>query len=215
MVRLLVVFLFMLAAWPDRAKAEEAPCSGCGAPHPGAASFKSSLLVTVKNRGFVAAVAEKARAQPKPTPGIVHAELAGDVVVVVVEDRKDTSRFVISGEGKRFGLSDQDMMKAGRENLQRRVSRLEMVEHGPIRSLSFDADYNAALILLPEVWSAIGDLPTDLVVAVPARDIVAFGDGTDPQAVAALRRIAQTPSDGYPVTRLLLQRVRGRWMVKN
>ncbi|MGX5734143.1 hypothetical protein [Bosea thiooxidans] len=215
MLRLLVVLLAMLAVGLDRARAEDAPCSPCGPPHRDAASFKSSLLITVKNARFVADVAEKARAQSKPTPGLVHADLGGDVVVVVVEDRKDISRYVTSGEGKRFGLSNQDMMNAGRENLKRRVSRLQIAEQGPVRSLSFDADYNAALILLPEVWAAIPNLPTDLVVAVPARDIVAFGDGADPEAVAALRRIARMPSDGYPVTSLLLQRVRGRWMVKN
>ncbi|MBD3848269.1 hypothetical protein IED13_21440 [Bosea sp. SSUT16] len=215
MLHLLVVLFAMLTAWPERSWAEEPVCPECGAPQRDAASFKSSLLVTVKNRAFVAAVEEKARAQPKPAPGIVHAELVGDVVVVVVEDRKDISRFVMSGEGKRFGLSNQDMMNAGRENLKRRVSRLQIEEHGPVRSLSFEADYNAALILLPEVWSAIPNLPAELVVAVPARDIVAFGDGADPEAVASLRRIARMPSEGYSVTSLLLQRVRGRWMVKN
>lgn len=215
MLRLLVVLLAMLAMWPDRSSAEETGCPGCGVPHRDAAAFKNSLLVTVKNHGFVAAAGEKARAQSKPTPGLVHADLAGDISVVVVEDRKDISRYVMSGEGKRFGLSDQDMMNIGRENLKRRVSRLQIEEHGPVRSLSFDADYNAALLLLPEVWSAIPNLPADLVVAVPARDIVAFGDGADPEAVASLRRIARMPSDGYPVTALLLQRVRGRWMVKN
>lgn len=92
---------------------------------------------------------------------------------------------------------------------------MQVEERGPVRTLSFEADYNAALLLLPEVWSAIPNIPDDLVVAVPARDVVAFGDGADPEVLAALRRIARMPSDGYPVTTLLLQRVRGRWMVKN
>jgi hypothetical protein len=205
----------MFAAWPDRSRAEGPICPGCGPPQRDSASFKSSLLLTVKNRSFLVAVGEKAIARSKSAPGPVYAELAGDVVIMIVEDRKDTSRYIMSGEGKRFGLSSQDMMDLARENLKRRVARLQIEEHGPVRSLSFDADYNAALILLPEVWSAIPNLPADLVVAVPARDIVAFGDGADPEAVAILRRIAQMPSDGYPVTKLLLQRVRGRWMVKN
>lgn len=215
MLRLLVVLLAMLAVWPDRSSAEEPACQGCGEAHRDAAAFKSSLLLTVKNSRFLAAVGEKAVAQSKSAPRPVYAELAGDIVVMIVEDRKDISRFIMSGEGMRFGLSNQDMMDAGRENLKRRVSRLQIKEHGPVRSLSFDSDYNAALLLLPEVWASIPNLPADLVVAVPARDIVAFGDGADPEAVASLRRIARMPSDGYPVTTLLLQRIRGRWMVKN
>jgi hypothetical protein len=215
MLRFLVVLLAMLAAWPGVSSAEDAPCSPCGPPHRDAASFKSSLLVTVKNRSFLVAIGEKAVARSKSAPGPVYADVAGDVVIMIVEDSKNASRFIMSGEGRYFGLSSQDMLNAGLENLKRKVTRLQIEEHGPVRSLSFDADYNAALILLPEVWTAIPNLPADLVVAVPARDIVAFGDGADPEAVAALRRIAQMPSDGYPVTSLLLQRVRGRWMVKN
>ena len=121
----------------------------------------------------------------------------------------------MSGEGKRFGLSNQDMMNIGRENLKRRISRLQIVDHGPVRSLVFEADYNAALLLVPELWTAIPDLPADLVVAVPARDIFVVGDGADPVAMTALRSIARMSGDGYPVTTLLLQRVRGRWVVKN
>lgn len=215
MMRFLVVLLAVLAVGPDRARAEQAPCAECGPPHRDAASFKNSLLLTVKNHSFVAAVAEKARAQSKSAPGLVHANLGADISVVVVEDRKDISRYVMSGEGKRFGLSDQDMMNIGRENLKRRISRLQIVDHGSVRSLAFEADYNAALLLVPELWTAIPNLPADLVVAVPARDIFVVGDGADPEAVAALRRIARMPSDGYPVTKLLLQRVRGRWMGKN
>lgn len=215
MIRLLVVVLAMLAAWPDRSRAEDADCSPCGPPHRDAASFKNSLLLTVKNRSFVAAAAEKARAQSPPAPGLVHADLAGDISVVVVDDRKDLSRFVMSGEGKRFGLSNQDTMNIGRENLKRRISRLPIVDHGPVRSLVFEADYNAALLLVPELWAAIPNLPADLVVAVPARDIFVVGGGADPVAMAALRSIARMSGDGYPVTTLLLQRVRGRWIVKN
>lgn len=159
MMRLLVAVFAMLVVWPAPSSAEKADCAGCGAPHRDAAAFKNSLLLTVKNRSFVAAVAEKARAQPQPAPGLVHADLGVDISVVVVEDRKDMSRYVTSGEGKRFGLSDQDMMNIGRENLKRRVARLQVEEHGPVRTLSFEADYNAALLLLPEVWSAIPNLP--------------------------------------------------------
>ncbi|MCA0420159.1 MAG: hypothetical protein LCH80_15800 [Proteobacteria bacterium] len=77
MMRLLVVLLAMLVVWPAPSNAENADCAGCGVPHRDAAAFKSSLLLTVKNRSFVAAVAEKARAQPQPAPGLVHADLGG------------------------------------------------------------------------------------------------------------------------------------------
>lgn len=79
MLRFLVVLFVVLAAWPGRSSAEEADCSGCGVPHRNAAAFKSSLLITVKNRGFLAAAGEKAVARSKSAPGPVYAELVGDV----------------------------------------------------------------------------------------------------------------------------------------
>jgi hypothetical protein len=194
------------------AKAAEAPdCAACA---PGeAARFKPSLLLALKSSSYVAEFAAKARAQGKPDAKLLHKTLAGDVIVVPVEDRPTISRFLAVGDGRRFGLSDKDVFDAALQNLIKRAAKVELRELGPVRVLSFEADYNASLLLVRDVWSSVPDLPADLVVAVPARDIVAFGDGGDPDAMAGLRRIAAMPADGFPITKRLLRRVDGRWSV--
>lgn len=211
---IITLMLLVLASLtvPSGAGANDAACANC-APAADAAAFKSSLLLTLKNRSFFQAVAERARAAAKPVPALLRMELVGDVFVALVEDRSGASRFLSRGEGERYGLSDKQMFAAALGNLKRRADRVQIEEFGPVKALSFDPDYNAALLLLPDVWSSIPGLPTELVVAVPARDVVAFADGRDPAALASLRGIAGLPSKGYPVTTLLLKRAGDSWSV--
>lgn len=192
--------------------AAEAQCAHC-APASEAEGYKATLLLASKNRSHIATFSDQARAQGRSEAKLLYKTLAGDVIVVPVEDHPQITRFVGVGDGKRFGLSDREIFDAAFSNLKRRVARVEVLDMGGVRALSFEADYNASLLLLRDVWSSVPDLPADLVVAVPARDIVAFGDGGDPDAVARLRRVAQMSNAGYPVTKLLLKRVAGRWSV--
>jgi len=211
-VRLAAVFLVMLICSPGNVFATETPCDAC-APAADAAAYKASLLLALKNRSYVATFANQARAQGKPAAKLLHKVLAGDVIVVPVEDLPQITRFISVGDGKRFGLTDQAIFDAALSNLKARVEKVELRDMDRIRALSFEADYNTSLALLSHVWASVPDLPASLVVAMPARDILAFGDGADPDAVAALRRIAQMSSDGYPVTKQLLKRVGERWSV--
>lgn len=194
------------------APAVEPPeCSACAPGDP--SRFKPSLLLALKNRSYLSRFSDTARAQGQPEAKPLYKPLAADVIVVPVEDRESMSRFVAAGEGRQFGLSDKEVFDAAFANLKRRVGKLQIHDYGPVRALAFDANYNASLLLVPEVWSSVPELPDNLVVAVPARDILAFGDGAVPQTLAGLRKIAAMPSDGFPVTTHLLKRTGGRWSV--
>ncbi|AMJ60365.1 hypothetical protein AXW83_08725 [Bosea sp. PAMC 26642] len=204
--------LAMAGAFQTGALAFEAPdCAAC-APSD-SARFKPSLLLALKNRSYVAEFAAKARAQGKPDAKLLHKTLVADVIVVPVEDRARISRFIAVGDGRTFGMSDKDVFDAAFKNLLNRATRVAVHDLGPVRALSFEADYNASLLLVRDVWSTVPDLPANLVVAVPARDIVAFGDGNDPDVLRRLRSIATMPTDGFPITRRLLRRIDGRWSV--
>lgn len=177
------------------------------------ARFRDALLPVLKNRAYIAEFAALARKQGVPDGKLLHLPLAGDVIVVPVEDRPRISRFLSVGEGERFGLSDKDIFAAALKNLKRRVKNLEITDFGGVQALSFDTDYNVSMLLMPEVWRSVPNLPSNLVVALPARDVLAFGDGSDPRAVEALRAVAKMPDGGYPVTKLLLKRAADGWQV--
>jgi hypothetical protein len=176
-------------------------------------AFRQSLMIVLKNRSYVDVFAAQARAQGVPGAKLLHRPLAGDVIIVPVEDRPKISRFLRMGEGLRFGLSDKDVFDAAFKNLKARAEKVQIYDFGGLRALSFETDYNVSLLLLPGVWNVVPDLPADLVVAMPARDILAFGDGKDRRAIEALREVAALPDDGFPVTKLLFKRVADGWQV--
>lgn len=169
------------------------------------ARFRDALLPVLKNRSYVDEFAALARKQGVPDGKLLHLPLAGDVIVVPAQDLPRITRFVSVGEGRRYGMSDADVFEAALANLERRAKRFEIHDHGLIRAFDFKLpDYNVSLLLLPNPWKDIPDLPKTVVIAMPGRSVLAFADGDDPKAGAALRAIAAMKDD-YPVSRMLFR----------
>lgn len=168
------------------------------------ARFRDALLPVLKNRSYIAYFAALARKQGVPGGKLLHLPLAGDVIVAPALDLPRITRFVSVGEGRRYGMDDAEVLAAALANLERRAKRFEVHVIGPIRTFNFNPpDYNVSLLLLPNPWKYIPDLPKNVVIALPARDVLAFADGDDPKAMTALRNIAAMKDGGFPVSRLL------------
>ncbi|MCV9939952.1 hypothetical protein OIU35_26670 [Boseaceae bacterium BT-24-1] len=169
------------------------------------ARFRDALLPVLKNRSYVEEFAALARKQGVPEGKLLHLPLAGDVIVVPAQDLPRITRFVSVGEGRRYGMSDADVFEAALANLERRAKTFAILVRGAIRSFDFKPpDYTVSLLLLPNPWKYIPRLPKTVVIAMPGRSVLAFGDGDDPQAIAALRAIAAMKDD-YPVSRQLFR----------
>ncbi len=55
--------------------------------------------------------------------------------------------------------------------------------------LTAGGDYEATLILLPEVWDSVSQMVSgQIVAAVPARDVLYFTGDADPENLADMRR---------------------------
>lgn len=170
------------------------------------ARFRDALLPVLKNRSYIADFAALARKQGVPGGKLLHIPLAGDVIVVPALDLPRITRFVSVGEGRKYGMDDAEVLTAALANLERRAKSFEVHAIGPVRTFNFDPpDYNVSLLLLPNPWRDIPDLPKNVVIALPARDVLAFADGDDPKAMIALRTIAAMKDGGFPVSRLLFR----------
>ncbi|MDB6147820.1 MAG: hypothetical protein JWO45_1484, partial [Spartobacteria bacterium] len=55
--------------------------------------------------------------------------------------------------------------------------------------LTAGGNYEAALILLPEIWKSVSEMVSGhIVAAVPARDVIYFTGDSDPENLAEMRR---------------------------
>ena len=170
------------------------------------ARFQRALLPVLKNKAYIEQFAALARKQGAPDAKLLFLPLAGDIVVTAALDLPKITRFLTVGEGGSYGMSDRDVFNAALDNLKKRVDKLQIYDLGPVRALGFaQTDYNASVLLLPNPWENVPDLPRSVALTVPARDVLAFADAEDPQAVSALRMVSKAPDKGFPVSRLIFR----------
>jgi len=166
--------------------------------------FIAALIPVMKNRSYVEQFAAAARKKGDPSARLLHVPLEGDIIVAMGLDLPKITRFVAVGEGGSYGMSDKDVLRAALDNWVRRVKRFELRDLGKLRAFHFGTgDYNASILLLENPWQHVPDLPRKVVIAVPSRDMLAFGDADDVEAVAALRALTKAPDGGFPVSKRL------------
>ncbi|HEV7261214.1 MAG TPA: hypothetical protein VGN82_25780 [Bosea sp. (in: a-proteobacteria)] len=164
--------------------------------------FTAALLPVLKNRSFIAQFAEMARQRGSPHARLLHVPLFGDVIAAAALDLPNVTRFVAMGEGGGHGMSDADVLRAAIDNWTRRVDRLELHAVGNLRAFHFGTGvYNASILVLPNPWEKVPDLPRNVAFSVPSRDILAFADADDAEAVAALRALTKQPDKGFPISK--------------
>jgi len=177
--------------------------------------FAAALVPVIKNTEYRAAFdATVAQTSGKGAPPLLYRPIAGDVILVVGLDEAKGPQILQSGRGKPFALSDEEMFEQATRNLAQRVTSLRVVAMGPLRMIEFDPNYNASLLAVDAVWASIApEGEDDLIVAVPARDTLAYTSVKDKEAVEALREFAALPNLPYAITTELLCRKDKGWVV--
>ncbi len=140
----------------------------------------------------------------------------GDLFVFYVLDRPEAMQFLKVADLELLRVDEAGMEAQALANLEALLPQLERQSQGAITRISLDGFYEASLILLDGLWPELeASLEGNLVVAVPARDLLAFADGADREAVRALDGWAKQAAaeQAYAVTGALLERVGASWEV--
>ncbi len=90
------------------------------------------------------------------------------------------------------GIDEDRLHKTAIDNLYSLAERhLRIQPYGPVFALFMEGNFEASVLLLDSVWdiSLAKHVKGEFVAAVPARDVLAFGDSSLPEAVAELRAI--------------------------
>ncbi len=116
-----------------------------------------------------------------PSAPVVEA-LVGSLVVVYAFDEDTRFRMVAQRDLVRLGVDRDALAVAAYDHLLDRMADLQLLDRpdgcGMVR---LDGNLESSAILVPQLWHDIGEiLGDDVLVAVPARDIVLFcGAGND------------------------------------
>jgi hypothetical protein len=94
--------------------------------------------------------------------------------------------------------------------------RATLRPHGNIFALFLDGNFEASLLLLDDLWDEASAhyAPNGFVVAVPARDMLAFCDLGSEQGIRELREVLGRvfPYGDHLISRLLYRREARRWV---
>jgi len=175
---------------------------------------KDMVRLSVRGRAFV----NQARQQMGTGPVAIYARpLTVDLAIVPVLDFTRSVRFVGENDLLKLGVTEDELFKLGEKNLRATLRPLSEVAQIPVaNSLGRVAgeDYAASRIILHADWKDIAaKLNQQLVVMVPAPDVVLYGDGSTPVGLDALRTLGMeiARKSSRPLSPLLLRWKESGW----
>ena len=115
--------------------------------------------------------------------------LNDELVIVYAED--DPTRMSYLTTQDDIGVSREELRALAVDNLRRMLPKIEMRSNGEVLLISAGGDYETSLLLIDEIWSG-GQVKVngDIVVAVPARDVLLVTGSRNPAGVKQLRELA-------------------------
>ena len=160
---------------------------------------------------------EAARATDDATP-VLRALGHGLLAAYVVEEDAEF-HYVLIGELAASGLTRDELHAAATRNLESIARRsVEVHPYGHIHAVLMGNDFEASLLLCDGFWNAHAALaPGGVAVAIPARNVLAFGDASSQDALQELDDLCTRvdPAIDHPLTDTLLRRVDGQWVPLN
>ena len=140
--------------------------------------------------------------------------LAGDLVVMYAFDVGTHYEIVANRDLRRLGVSKDELHDRAVGNL--RALRLDVRAHQGARTMMLTAggNYEATLLLLPEIWDSVaGMVDGELVVSVPARDVLYLTGDASPENLSELRGWTSKMLEqaDKPLSRVFLRRNGAQW----
>lgn len=134
---------------------------------------------------------EAQRALPPEAPELLMRPFAGDLALVIALDFPATMRIFTSEDARKLGITEEQAIEIGRENLQATLNPLSdypaPTGKQSIRYLD-DSSYEASRMLLHAEWRAVAEaLGGSLVAGVPSPDLLVYGRVDSAQSLDALR----------------------------
>lgn len=137
-----------------------------------------------------------------------------DLVIVYAEDREGSIAYILPHEFEASGIPRGELRRLAIANLERLLPPIDVEVGGGISRVIAGGHYEASVLLLDWLWSG-GELRVegDIVVAVPARDLLLFTGTANRADIDKLRALANewVAKATYPLTERLFVYRKGRF----
>jgi uncharacterized protein YtpQ (UPF0354 family) len=143
--------------------------------------------------------------------------LGNGLLVAYVVDVDQSFKYVQNRHLSKANITKEELHTTALNNLFAFMQeRTRVQQHGEIFALFLDGNFEASLLLVDQLWdeSLLGYVLNGFVVAVPARDVLAFADAKSHSGIEELRRVVRRlfPGGDHLVSPDLYNRKSGRWV---
>jgi uncharacterized protein YtpQ (UPF0354 family) len=169
------------------------------------------IVPVIKDRQWLVELHATLRSQGK-TQEQLSDSFNNELVIVYAEDDPTRMRYLTSDED--IGVARAEVRALAVDNLRRILPKIEMRGDDHMFLVSAGGDYEASLLLLDEIWTG-GQVKVngDIVVAVPARDVLLITGSRDRIGLKRVREFtAKLVAEGpYRLTDVLFVYRNGRF----
>jgi uncharacterized protein YtpQ (UPF0354 family) len=115
-----------------------------------------------------------------------------ELIIVYAEDTPKSVRYLSSSDLEKLQLQRSELRRLACVNLKQLLPTPEVEQRDGTFRITAGGDYDASLLLLEDVWRNDKiQIAGEMVVAIPARDMLLVVGSHDTQAVQWLKRTAQ------------------------
>jgi uncharacterized protein YtpQ (UPF0354 family) len=170
---------------------------------------RQNVIAIIKDDEYVAAYCNQ-------TDPAVREHLVADLWIVYALDLPKITTSLGESEMRELKITPEELRSLALTNLRNILPETEQHGDGPWYMLTAGGDYTASLLLFDDFWSELQEsVEGDIVVAVPARDVVLFTGSRSQQGIEMVRQKAREIVEGgdHVVSQTLLRRIAGKWSV--
>ena len=175
---------------------------------------KAMVRIAIRPTEYVERIKKQMGSSSVPVYG---RPVGGGLSVVAVLDYTRSVRYVGEKDLSKLGLSEDEVFKAGEENIRASVRPLSEVTPVPGQN-SFGSitgeEYASSRIAFHGDWKNLAEkLNGSLIVMLPAPDILLYGDGSTPTGIEVLRAFGRdmAKKSARPLSSVILRWVPSGW----
>ena len=146
----------------------------------------SLIVPRIKHVNFLAAVRERVK-NPDDLP--VTEPLVADLLVTYAFDMPETFLMMRARDMQRLGLSAAQLRATAIANLKQRLGNMGREGEPPLMRMVTGNGLESCVLLMDDFWQKLaGQIPPEIVVGVPTRDLLYVSSSHSPTASSSCAR---------------------------
>jgi len=176
---------------------------------------RTRIVPVIKDRPWLEETRQALLARgAKDVPEHVFEDFSPDLVVLYAEDSPNNIRYLGAKDLELANIDRSELRALATDNLKRLLPKIERRGSNGLYMLTAGGNYEASLLVLDSIWSAGNiDVQGDIVVAIPARDLLLVTGSRDPSGIEKVKQMVRNEASGgaYRLTSKLFVYRHGRF----